>query len=242
MVGSLDRSFPWIPLSVVVAVSLLAALGLIDTSQMAENLRIGTETNSGGVILVDLREQENAEGIRGELILKDPTPLFLPTRWNSGQVEPQGLAPATSFGAIDAKLVFSAVADDLRLPDGVAVPESPMGALERIESLGSTVKLHERDESGEALPRRLGYMEVAGVESGKILHHSILVGNEGEPALSVPVETILSINAVGIWVRPTVIQAPDGASVDFDQINLLLQGLHLEAILEPGIYRIILGP
>ena len=61
-------------------------------------------------------------------------------------------------------------------------------------------------------------------------------------AVNTPVEAVLAVNATEVWVRPTVIEAPEGASIDFEEINSVLKALHLEAILSPGIYRILLGP
>ncbi|GAB5560644.1 MAG: hypothetical protein SynsKO_22910 [Synoicihabitans sp.] len=241
----IDQSFPWIPASVVVAILLLGVIGLIDSSPAFDPLRKPNPDAGGGVILSDLQAEVGEDTVFGELVLKNPTPLFLPTRWNSGQVEarlPAERAPGATFTEISAKPVFAEAVNELQLPDGVSVPQTPISALEKVERLGSSLELSTRDGASRALPRRAGYLEVAATDSGKIIYEKVLEITQERMPLQVPIEAVLVINSVGVWVRPTVVEALEGTAVDFDQINLLVQGQRLETVLGAGIYRILLGP
>lgn len=245
MVQLARKSIRWVVLGVVVAAGILALVSLVQTSDPGGGIRSETRDGQRGVVLTDGATREHVAGLQGALNLKDPTPLFLPTPWNSGQVVSEMTAeraPGASFGGIEAKFLFPKSENGLRLPDGVEVPPTVFSALERIESPVGHGELARRDDGGHRLSPRKGYVEVMKAASGEILYRGLLGENLTDINISVPIEAILAINSTGVWVRPTVIEAPEGESVDFEQINSMLKALQLEAFLEPGIYRILLGP
>ncbi len=220
-------------------------LGMVRVSEAPRGTVQPDSAGRGGVLLADLAtEAENAELV-GELALKDPTPLFLPTRWNSGQVDRAMTAERSSgasFGQIDAKWVFPDGENRLNLPDGVAVPNSAVSAL---ESMGARLRggeLARRDDVDRSLPARAGLMEVVAIGTGETVFRKPLPLGEAGGAISAPIEAMLAINAGGFWVRPTVAQVVEGGAVEFDRVNLMLREARLETFLEPGFYRILLGP
>ena len=67
-----------------------------------------------------------------EALLRDPTPLFLPTRWNAAQgVRPDRALrePGEAFAGFGAKFVFGENQAELALPSVVVVPEHPAAAI-----------------------------------------------------------------------------------------------------------------
>lgn len=239
------ESLPWIGLSILVAGVLVALLGLVRGKNWEGAIRELEPTGKTGVVFTNGQTRGRVAGLRGELVLKDPTPLFLPTEWNSGRVGDDldvELTLGASFGEIGPKLIFPDAANDIAIPDGVEVPRTALSAVERNDQSLGHGELMRREGSLQRLSDRLGYAEVLTINSSKLLYQKILITGSVPYAIDAPVEAVLAINATGVWVRPTVIEAREGASVDFEQINSVLKALHLEAILPPGIYRILLGP
>lgn len=64
-----------------------------------------------------------------ETMLQDPTPLFLPTEFNSARVDYVPREPSGAFAGFPPKLTFSEVELELHLPPPVVVPASPAEAL-----------------------------------------------------------------------------------------------------------------
>lgn len=237
------EALPWAGLSLVVAAVLVGGVGLVEASDWDGALRSGASASRVGVILTHADEQ--VAGLRGEFVLKDPTPLFLPHKWNSGQVDERGegvLSPGTSYGAFEPKLIFPAAASDIEIPDGVDVPRTALLAMERIAETVGHGELTRRDKEPQALRSRRGYVEVMTMIDGNLLYQSVLDEEMTPFQVQAPIEALLAINKAGVWVRPTVIEAPEGVSVNFEEINSVLKALRLESILGPGIYRILLGP
>ena len=239
------KPFPWVMTSVLMVGVVLGALSRVEVSGLDWDTLRGETMGAGGLVFSDLESGASADGLRGELVLKDPTPLFLPTSWNSGQVEAAMAAessPGTSFGSIDAKLVFLDRANNLEFPKAVVVPESAQAAMDRVSQPIGHGELTRRDRATVPLASRRGYLEILAADTGKLIYSSVLSDLVIDQALTAPVEAVLAVSGAGLWVRPTVLETPDGAAVDFDQINLALKAEHLDAVLSPGIYRILLGP
>lgn len=239
------ESLPWIGLSILVTGILVALLGLVRGESWSGAIHQLAPSGNAGVVLTNIQTRDRVAGLRGELALKDPTPLFLPTKWNSGQVEDGMDAELTlgaSFGEIGPELIFPDAANTIAIPDGVEVPSTALSTVERIDQSMGHGELTRRERNPQRLGDRLGYAEVLTIDSSKVIHQRVLTQGMVPYAVKDPVEAVLAVNAAGVWVRPTVIEAAEGASVDFEEINSVLKALHLESILGPGIYRILLGP
>lgn len=235
----------WGLLILAASLVIILGLGLIQAPEAPTGTVEAVHGSEGGVLLADLSTAEKDAALVGELELKDPTPLFLPTRWNSGQVDRTMTAERSagaSFGQIDPKWVFPDNENRLSLPDGVSVPETAISTLDRMEARLERSELTRRDDLNRPLPARAGFLEVVAVESGETVYRTALEGDSIEDAVPAPIETMLAINAGGFWVRPTVAQVVEGGAVEFDRVNLVLREARLETFLKPGFYRILLGP
>ena len=169
----------------------------------------------------------------------------MPTQWNSGQVDRAMTAERSSgasFGPIGAKWVFPDEENRLVLPDGVSVPSSAISTIDQIENGIWVGELARRGGSNRALASRAGYLEVVAVDTGKTVYERVLEAPVDGQVIEVPVETMLAVNSSGFWLRPTVAQVAEGGAIEFDRVNLMLRETRLETILEPGFYRILLGP
>ena len=186
-----------------------------------------------------------------ELLLRDPTPLFLPTEWNSGQAQaPAGehLEPGASFGTFDEKLAFTE--DDARivLPNIAAVPERALDAVEMIAQRPDFRELARQDLQMEPLPARLATLLVNDAETGAPRledHISELPATEAamlKQELWSPVELLVAIGPGGLMGRPAFVIASGSEQIDNWVLQYLADGGRLGARLEPGFYRVVIGP
>lgn len=229
----------------VVGGLMVAGLGLLTAPESPRSTILAEREKPSGVLLVDLATEEQNQALIGELTLKDPTPLFLPTRWNSGQVDramTTERSSGASFGQIEAKWILPDGENRLILPDGVSVPQTAISTINQVENRLSSGEFSRRDASGRTLTERAGFLEVLAVETGKTVYQRVLESDTIGQAIEVPVEIILAVNSSGFWLRPTVAQVAEEGAVEFDRVNFLLREARLETILEPGFYRILLGP
>lgn len=231
---------------VILAIGLVGlGLGLFVAPDAPQGTFVASPRPQGGVLLADLETEEENLALIGELTLKDPTPLFLPTQWNSGQVDQTMTAERSSgasFRQLEAKWVFSDDENRLELPDGVEVPGTALATIDQMEPRLPSGELARRDLVREKLPERGGYFEVIAVTTGQIVLQRVLEADAASPLITSPLEAMLDINASGFWLRPTVAQVVEGGAVEFDRVNLMLRQARLETILAPGFYRISLGP
>lgn len=245
VLGRMAENFPWGATTVVAAVVVLGGLALIQTPGLPGGTFGGEKPATAGILLTDMSQADEAGTLEGELALKDPTPLFLPTNYNSGQVDlamTVERAPGSSFAEFSPKLVFSGAASDLDIPAVVEVPGTAVGALQQMEAPVSGAELSRRDVGAKTLPGRRGVLKVLTVAGGEIVHEEVLDVSEVREVLEAPVEALLAVNTEGWWLQPTVVESPAGVPVDFAEINLLLREARLGSVLRPGFYRILLGP
>lgn len=200
-----------------------------------------------GRVAVDLTRLEGGKtgALEQQAVLGDPTPLFLPTDWNFGQgVLPQTVVrePGQSFRLFSAKLMFGDADLVLRLPTGVKVPESAGEALVKMTDWQLT-GLGSADRQPMELTARPAYIEVRSAESGeKVLETPLADAQPPGDRLWQPAEFLIAVDAAGL-VGPPVQTVRSG----IDEVDRYLQayvanGLQIGARLNPGLYRVSVGP
>jgi hypothetical protein len=201
---------------------------------------------------VNLSRLEEGMGdriLREQATMFDPTPLFLPTEWNTGQ-RPLPAAvqrqPGQVFGTFEAKVMYGEA--ELALPVGAArsLPASPVDMLKepsRDPFLGFGLE----DEPLTPLPSRQGLVEVRQVGTGEMMPgfprelDRGLVLPAGRANWQ-PAEFLVSVTVGGLLGQPA-----DTASSDIEELDALFRGyladtLHLGERLPPGVYRVVVGP
>lgn len=207
-------------------------------SSATEAVSLGTMPEEGG----------EDDQLRADLLFNDPTPLFLPTPFNSGQVDTMMTSErssGTSFRSIEPKLIYPLENNRLDVPDVVAVPEDLLRALDALEHPLTFDELARADHTGEALPSRTGWLEVRAIESGTLIQSFELTERSTDVGLEQPIELLMMIENSGFWSAPPVINNLDSLGegvADLENVSQLLGSLRLGAHLRPGIYRILLGP
>lgn len=240
-----ERQFPWIWVGLGATLLVVGVTTLVRTPAPGP-AGLSPQANRDGLLSLAAGAAAEADAnLRAELLYQDPTPLFLPTRWNSGRADGQLNAVATpgaSFDSIAAKFVFPLAHFHLDVPDVVAVPRTALVALSRIDHRVSLAELPREDQSSGGLGPRNGVVEVRGIGSGTVLRRLEIPPGKGTWSVQEPLELLIIVDQAGLITRPTVVKSTDEVAVDLEQVTRELHSLRLGGVLGAGIYRILLGP
>lgn len=183
---------------------------------------------------------------REETILRDPTPLFLPTRWNAAD---DALAPVlqrepgTSFSNYPARLNFPETNLVLDLPPPVLVPGSPVDSLVNEKSDRPYLGFGAVDRTPSVLPARAAYVRVVAAGDGQLMISQPLTDAKppGEAGWQ-PLELVVAIDPSGVVRPPVLTESSRVAAVDGYFQRFIVQTLHVGENLPPGVYRVYIGP
>jgi hypothetical protein len=177
-------------------------------------------------------------------LLRDPTPLFLPTRFNSSRIDYVPSEPGGAFAGFQPKLSFAEAELDLRLPSSSAIPASPAEALAGDPPGAPFLGFGRREAVVQPLSRRTAYVEIHEAGSGRTVFGQAVTDTH-PPASSLPwqpMEFMAAVDAAGL-VGPLVPTARSGVDdVDSYFGRYLADSLRVGQRLAPGFYRIIVGP
>jgi hypothetical protein len=176
-------------------------------------------------------------------MLLDPTPLFLPTEFNSSRIDYVPRGPGGSFAGFPFKKTFSDSELELHLPPAAPVPATPADALAGDPPGAPFIGFDRADPVVEPLSPRGGYVEVLEAASGKSVLEMTL--SDARPPGSSPwqpMEFIAAVDPSGL-VGPLVPTTGSGVDdVDAYFGRYLADTVRVGQRLAPGFYRIIVGP
>lgn len=201
---------------------------------------------SESVGLARINDRDASSRLRDEALLHDPTPLFLPTRWNVGENALPANArqePGSAFQNYAPKLTFPVADLRLGLPAPIAVPKRVPDVFETDTPKRPYLGLGQTDATVAALSKRTAYVEVAAVADGGLaLAEPILTSASPPEGSWQPLEFLVAIDREGL-VRPaTLVTSSQVSSVDAYFRDFLTEGLHIGERLAPGFYRVSIGP
>jgi hypothetical protein len=173
--------------------------------------------------------------------LTDPTPLFLPTKWNATQKIGAGPEPGRAFNNYPPS--FSGSSPDQILPPPVAVPATPLAALLAGSPAPPLTGFGRHDVSLPELPPRGAFLEIVAEGTGrKILSRALLdAAPPGEKPWQ-PMEFHAAVDDVGVIGTLDPTKSSGSAEVDRYFQHYLAQTLRVGQRLPPGFYRISVGP
>jgi hypothetical protein len=177
----------------------------------------------------------------------DPTPLFLPTEWNTSQ-RPLPAAvqrrPGEVFGTFDPRPLYATEKLTLSVGPEPSLPAGPVDLLKgpvRDPFLG----FGSEDLPLAPLVQRTGFVEVRKVGTGEMVYAGALGGDVALPALRMdwqPAEFLVTVTVAGLLGQPADIASSDIEEVDAFCRDYLATTLRLGERLPPGIYRVVVGP
>ena len=185
------------------------------------------------------------ELLKEAVSLRDPTPLFLPTRWNASEDalamnaprEPGGsfqdYAPFFTFPETDLKLNF--------LPDA-KIPDRPADAFVMDKTNGQLLGFGQTDLAIEPLRTRGGIIQVVAAIDGQIMQESIIEQQPPEQGMWQPLEFLVAVDRAGVVRPPVLTESSRIAAVDQFFQEFLIKRLHIGERLAPGFYRVSIGP
>ena len=186
---------------------------------------------------------ETDRALNDEAILLDPTPLFLPTKWNATQRELAPREPGGRFQGYDAPhLSFAENEVKLGLPPPIAVPAGPADVV-AAEAVGTVLTGFGRIDSTVLGPEPRGaFVEVTGAGDGRNVLQQTIPGYPSAKGAWQPVEFLAGVDAAGL-IGPLVVTTRSGMEeVDGYFSNYLARTLRIGDKLAPGFYRICVGP
>ena len=186
--------------------------------------------------------------LREQADLYDPTPLFLPTEWNARSYALPIDAirgPSAAFQAYAAVPQFAEDSVGLSFPSTIAVPTKPIEAL----VIGATelpfAGMGRSDPTWAPPPLRTAYLEAVAAGTGLSVMQLPLHDKDARlPAETDwwPLEFLVTVDRSGLVGLPKLTASSRVEQVDLHFGKYLVEGLWLGGRLEPGFYRIKIGP
>ena len=223
--------------------AIIAAVGVVGIVWLATHVRLpeapGTGTQPAAHPSVGLVDPVVIQGT----MLRDPTPLFLPTEFNSSRKDYRPREPGGGFSGYPAELTFSESELQLHLPPAATVPAQPADALAGDPPGAPYLGFGRTDMVVEPLAPRGAYVEIVDSGSGRSVFSRAL--SDARPPASQPwrpMEFMAAVDAAGL-VGPLVLTVHSNVSeVDAYFARFLAEELRVGQRLEPGFYRICVGP
>jgi hypothetical protein len=175
--------------------------------------------------------------------LRDPTPLFLPTSFNSSRKDYVPAEPAGDFSGFSADLTFDVAELRLPLPPAATVPASPAEALVGDPPGEPFLGFGRTDVVVQPVAPRGAYVEISEEGTGKsVFGGPVLDAHPPTSAPWKPMEFMAAVDASGL-VGPLVLTVhSDVAEVDAYFGRYLVERLRIGQRLLPGFYRVTVGP
>lgn len=241
---------PWLIASLCGLVGAALVLTLFRVPRSPRPKDIGAKipksdgTESIGLARIDDRDASSR--LRDEALLRDPTPLFLPTSWNVGENALPANArqePGSAFRDYAPKLTFPIADLRLGLPAPIAVPQQVPDVFDTDTPKRPYLGFGQTDRAVDALPKRTAYIEVAAIANGGLALAEPIEASTPPPENNwQPLEFLVAIDRAGL-VRPaTLVTSSQVSSVDAYFRDFLTDGLHIGERLAPGFYRVSIGP
>jgi hypothetical protein len=223
--------------------AVIAVAGVVGIVWLATHVRFpkgprtaGQPTTHPSVGLVD------PVVIQGTM-LRDPTPLFLPTDFNSSRLDYRPREPGGGFSGYPPELTYSESELALHLPPAIAVPEAPADALVGDPPGAPFLGFGRGDMDVEPLAPRGAYVEIVESGSGRsVFSRPVPDAHPPSSPPWKPMEFMAAVDAAGL-VGPLVLTVhSEVAEVDAYFAHFLEEDLRVGQRLEPGFYRICVGP
>lgn len=230
------------------ALLILAAITMLLTYRGTEGRKPKSEVNpvtTAKVSLTRLVEKGEGNVVAEEAQFFDPTPLFLPTEWNTDQnTLPASILkePGQMFADFPSRLNFAEEGLRLSFPDTLQLPDKAADTITTLDGSAPFMGMGREKDHIETMPLRGGYLAVDRVDGGKSVLSEVLSDAEPPGSNWRPLEFMAVVNAAGLIGSLSFLERSGNEEVDLYFRNYLVQSLHLGERLAPGFYRISVGP
>lgn len=235
-------------LATIGGVAVTALVILIFRSPTTEMPKpaIARAAGAATIELARLGEGEENALLKEEAMMRDPTPLYLPTRWNVAEnALPKDFRRefGTSFQGYPPKLAYTGAGLRLNLPPPVIVPSGPAEAFATDKPVRPFFGFGQTDQVLPTVPPRGAFVQVTSVANGQsIIAEPLQDAHPPNDAVWQPMEFLVAVNRTGVVRPPVLTESSRVAAVDGYFVDYLVNGLHIGERLAPGFYRVAIGP
>jgi len=241
-----DERIWWIAgsMAVVVLMGIFFLLSFRDPDDTPARSTL-PETHAPEIGLTRLVRTNASNLVSAEAEFFDPTPLFLPTKWNSDQKKlPANILrdPGQMFQDFPPRLVFVDQSLSLDFHYTVQIPDKHIDTIRVLDNPSAYSGIGRSEVKLSILAERGAYVEVTqSGRTGKILAEAL--PDLELPAVNWhPLELVAMIDAAGIIGRLSLVESSGVDEIDVKVREYLVQTVHLGGRLAPGFYRILVGP
>jgi len=259
----------------VAALALLLLVGLLSLNiereeeagegaggDLAPSLNRAAQTVGLQPIRSQQSQRSESDLVAAEALFFDPSPLFLPTRWNAGaggmpdtivqEAEElfEDYAPKLHFAreGVGRGLLANRDSATSALASAVVARASELVFSDE-DGVGLSVMGRSAEEPAQ-LPERSARLEVVAISAPTSLATArrVIVRELVPPAVPAgavnwrPLELAAVVDAAGIVGTVTLVQSSGVEGVDEFFRDYLVSELHLGERVGPGVYRILAGP
>ncbi len=231
----------------VVATAMLGILARAPSSADLRRERPAAQSQQLTPVGIARLDGEAAnEILEEEAMLRDPSPLFLPSQWSASADVLRGdiwRDPQTSFQDFPPKLKFAETRLALPMPAVAAVPTRAGEAFDVEQAKRPFAGFGQSGAEVNALPGRMAFVEVVSAGDGQRLISQPLVN--AAPPEDVPwrpLEFLVAVDVRGVVGSPVLTESSTVAAVDGYFQDYVVKVLHLGERLDPGFYRVGIGP
>jgi len=178
-----------------------------------------------------------------EAALFDRTPLFLPTEWNSTEKELPRQEPGGEFIGFPDKMTFTDNELNIILPSPIKVPGRLVDELASNPSPDLLLGVGRTEYIPPALASRGAYVEIMAAGTGrKVLVQALPDAQPPGDGTWQPLEFMVAVDAAGLVGSPVLTVRSGAEEVDVYFRKYLAESFRVGDRLEPGFYRISVGP
>jgi hypothetical protein len=235
-----QRRFPWVAVSAVVASLLIWAVAMLPS--VGEAPSVVKESKLPRLGIARINQGEVTELLTEQIMAYDPAPLFIPSGMNSSGAElPVGIRPGLEgpFDELPARFTRSM---PLSFPSNLKTPRNPIEGLRRRGSYDSLLALARTEEvalKGESAVGRIEIFKVEGGEFVRSVDWSTATVTKLEDWH--PLELMGAVTHEGFAGELVVTTSSGSSEIDDDFRSLLKKNMLFEARLPVGFYTFRVG-
>jgi hypothetical protein len=235
-----EKRFPWVAVSAVVALLLLGIAAMVPT--VVEGPSVAKDGKLPKLGLARINEGGATELLTERIMAYDPAPLFVPSAMNSSEAElPLGIRPGSEgpFDELAARFTRSV---PLSFPARVKAPHTAIEGLRRTEGHDAHLAFDRMDEVAPSTGSAVVRIEVLKLGEGSLVQGfeitaAPMPGSDDWQ----PLEMVGAITREGL-VGDLVITASSGSSeIDDNFRSLLGESVLTEQRLSVGFYTFRVG-
>ncbi len=238
---AVKQRFPWVPVSAVVAVGVVAAVAWLQVP--GNEGSPSTSATLPSLVLNRIDSVLAKELLAEKLAAYDPAPLFIPSPMNSNEPPLPDSARSGAGGPFVPVPPELTKTGPVKFLPPVPLPQDPVAGLRLTEGERDPLALRRSDTVGEPLKARLGQVQAVRAEDGRVVLTLELSSSAGLPQGDwQPLELMGAVTRAGLAGRLVVTSSSGSAEIDEYFRSHLEENVRIGRRLSEGFYAFRVGP